>query len=154
MCHCCDCITLSPKTCHAHTVSISTLRTKLLKFSNIKKIFEKSENFLMYLKKMLYYQDIFIYMSDTVLGPALMAEWSKARPHGWMVQGTPLWLNGPRHALMAEWSKALPLAVSHHCLGWNLVGGMWESCQWPGVRWLFSLVCPVFSTIYNWLVTY
>ena len=30
--------------------------------------------------------------------------------------------------------------------------GMWESCQWLGVRWWFSPGTPVSSTRYNWLV--
>ena len=87
MCHCCDCITLSPKTFHAHM--ISTLRTKLLKFSNIKKIFEKSENFLMYLKKMLYYQDIFIYTSDPVWG---LPSWPNSLRHCHWLFHTTAWV--------------------------------------------------------------
>ena len=43
-------------------------------------------------------------------------------------------------------------AVSHHCLGSNPGLGMWERCQWLGVRRWFSPGPPVSSTIYrhNW----
>ena len=33
------------------------------------------------------------------------------------------------------------LTVSHHCLGSNTIRGMWESCQWLGVRqWFYRVL--------------
>ena len=59
-------------------------------------------------------------------------------------------------ALMAVWSKHChwQLVVFHHWLGSNPGLGMWERCQWLGVRRCFSPGTLVSSTSYNWLVNY
>ena len=62
-----------------------------------------------------------------------------------IVENLPWWTCGLK---LCNWL----LAVSHHSLVSNTTRSMWESYQWPGVRWRFSLGTPVSSTSYNWLV--
>ena len=85
-------------------------------------------------------------------GPALMDEQSKAQPLTAPCL-SPLRTCPDGRAVYIRRSHWL-LPVSHYCLGLNPGLGLWESCQWVGVRWWFSPGTAVSSTTYNWLVTY
>ena len=55
------------------------------------------------------------------------------------IRGLPWWPCGVKHYHRLQ-------AVSHCCPGSNPTRGMWESCQWLGVRHWFSTGIPVSST--------
>ena len=59
----------------------------------------------------------------------------------------PWWPSVLRHC------QRLP-SVFHHCPGMNLRWGMWESCQWLGVRLWFLLGTLVSSITYEWLTSH
>ena len=60
------------------------------------------------------------------------------------IEGLPWWPCGLRHC---HWL----LAVSHHCLGSNPGWGMWESCQWPGMKCWF-VPCTLDSSLWFWWI--
>ena len=62
---------------------------------------------------------------------------------------------------IADQSKALPrtagrIPISHHCQDLPGISNhdccMWENSKWLSVKWWFSLITTISSTIPNWLI--